>query len=39
MSRDSGIADDRCLDLIAAARTYLPLLVEEVRHLRSHTDG
>ena len=29
--RDSGPADASYLDLIAAARTYLPLLVEEVR--------
>lgn len=31
VTRDSGPADPSFLDLIAAARTYLPLLVEEVR--------
>lgn len=31
VTRDSGPADASFLDLIAAARTYLPLLIEEVR--------
>jgi hypothetical protein len=35
LSRDSGPAIAADLDLIAAARTYLPLLVAEVRRLRS----
>lgn len=33
--RDSGPADASILDLIAAARTYLPDLIAEVRRLRS----
>jgi hypothetical protein len=35
VSRDSGPASPSELDLIAAARTYLPLLVHEIRRLRS----
>jgi hypothetical protein len=35
LSRDSGPAIAADLDLIAAARTYLPLLVAEVRRRRS----
>jgi hypothetical protein len=35
VTRDSGPADESFLDLIAAARTYLPLLIEEVRACRS----
>jgi hypothetical protein len=31
VTRDSGPADAPFLDLIADARTYLPLLIEEVR--------
>ena len=34
VTRDSGPATPVELDLIAAARTYLPLLVAEVRRLR-----
>lgn len=34
VTRDSGPADAPLLDLIAAARTYLPLLIEEVRAYR-----
>lgn len=34
VTRDSGPADAAYLDLIAAARTYLPLLIEEVRAAR-----
>lgn len=34
VSRDSGIAGCAELDLIAAARTFLPLLVNEVLRLR-----
>jgi hypothetical protein len=34
VTRDSGSASQPDLDLIAAARTYLPLLVAEVRRLR-----
>lgn len=34
VTRDSGPADATYLDLLAAARTYLPLLVEEIRALR-----
>jgi hypothetical protein len=36
VDRDSGPADATYLDLIAAARTYLPLLVKELQQLRSH---
>ena len=36
IDRDSGPADATYLDLIAAARTYLPLLVKELQQLRSH---
>ena len=40
VSRDSGPATPADLDLIAAARTYLPLLVAEVRRLRgASSDG
>jgi hypothetical protein len=38
VTRDSGPATGADLDLIAAARTYLPLLVAEVRRLRSMPD-
>lgn len=34
VSRDSGPAQTRDLDLIAAARNYLPLLIREIRRLR-----
>lgn len=34
VSRDSGPAKTTDLDVIAAARTYLPLLVDEIRRLR-----
>jgi hypothetical protein len=37
--RDSGPAGPSYLDLIAAARTYLPALVAEVRHCRSRHSG
>ncbi len=37
LSRDSGPADAATLDLVAAARTYLPALVAEIRRLRSAT--
>jgi hypothetical protein len=35
VSRDSGPASPSDLDLIATARTYLPSLIAEIRHLRS----
>lgn len=35
VTRDSGPADASFLDLIAAARTYLPQLIAEVRETRS----
>jgi hypothetical protein len=35
VTRDSGPAGPEYLDLIAAARTYLPQLIEEVRQWRS----
>lgn len=35
VSRDSGPASRMMLDLIAASRTFLPLLIEEIRVLRS----
>lgn len=35
LSRDSGPADGATHDLIAVARNALPLLIEEVRRLRS----
>ncbi len=35
LSRDSGPADAATHDLIAVARNALPLLIEEVRRLRS----
>jgi hypothetical protein len=38
VSRDSGPAGSADLDLIAVARTYLPVLVAEVRRLRSIQD-
>lgn len=38
VARDSGPADSSFLDLIAAARNYLPLLIAEVRHGRSVSD-
>jgi hypothetical protein len=33
VSRDGRTADAADLDLIAAARTYLPLLIQEIRRL------
>lgn len=39
VTRDSGPADASCLDLIAAARTYLPLLIKEVRRLSGPAEG
>lgn len=39
VTRDSGPASAAVLDLIAAARTYLPALVSEILHLRSGRDG
>ncbi|MGW4848152.1 hypothetical protein [Nocardia brasiliensis] len=38
VTRDSGPANAAYLDLIAAARTYLPALVSEVRALRARLD-
>jgi hypothetical protein len=38
VTRDSGPADVTTLDLIAAVRTYLPVLVQEIRRLRG-ADG
>jgi len=35
VTRDSGPAEASFLDLIAAARTHLPLLISEVREARS----
>ncbi|MGH3496017.1 MAG: hypothetical protein ACRDP1_00935 [Nocardioidaceae bacterium] len=35
VTRDSGPADASFLDLIAAARTYLPKLIAEVRETRA----
>jgi hypothetical protein len=35
VTRDSGPADAAYLDLLAAARTYLPLLVDELRECRA----
>ena len=35
LTRDSGPADAPFLDLIAGARTYLPLLIEELRAHRT----
>ena len=35
VTRDSGPADAAYLDLLAAARTYLPVLVVELRTLRA----
>lgn len=37
VTRDSGPADASFLDLIAAARTYLPELLEELRAQRQDT--
>ncbi|MCC2317040.1 hypothetical protein [Cellulomonas chengniuliangii] len=37
VTRDSGAAAAETLDLIAAARTHLPALIEEVRRLRAAT--
>jgi hypothetical protein len=34
VSRDAGPADATDLDLIAAARTYLPVLIREIRRLQ-----
>ena len=39
VTRDSGPATPADLDLIAAARTYLPLLLGEVRRLREEASG
>jgi hypothetical protein len=39
VTRDSGPAGASFLDLIAAARTYLPLLIEEVREHRDQRRG
>ena len=39
VNRDSGPALGADLDLIAAARTFLPLLIAEVRRLRSREPG
>lgn len=36
VTRDSGPADASFLDLIAAARTFLPLLIAELRENRSN---
>lgn len=38
VERDSGPADASFLDLIAAARSYLPLLIDEVRSYRACQD-
>lgn len=35
VSRDSGPADPPTLDLLAEARTYLPVLIAEVKRLRA----
>jgi hypothetical protein len=35
VSRDSGPADPSTLDVLAEARTYLPLLIAEVKRLRA----
>ena len=35
VSRDSGAADPSTLDLLAEARTYLPVLIAEVKRLRA----
>lgn len=39
VSRDSGPASASDLDFIAAARNYLPRLVDEIIELRSEHDG
>lgn len=39
VSRDGTPASAQDLDLIVAARNYLPLLVREVLRLRNITDG
>jgi hypothetical protein len=36
VSRDSGPTGRAELDLIAASRNYLPVLIEEIRRLRRH---
>lgn len=38
LTRDSGPADAAAHDLVAAARNALPILIEEIRRLRSHLD-
>lgn len=38
VSRDTTPASGADLDLIAAARTYLPLLLDEIIALRAHRD-
>lgn len=35
LARDSGPADRATLDLVAEARTYLPVLIAEVERLRA----
>jgi hypothetical protein len=35
VSRDSGPADPTTLELLAEARTYLPVLIAEVKRLRA----
>jgi hypothetical protein len=35
VSRDSGPPDPSTLDLLAEARTYLPVLIAEVKRLRA----
>jgi hypothetical protein len=39
ISRDSGLAGPAYLDFIAAARNYLPRLLDEVAELRSANEG
>lgn len=39
VSRDGGPARASELDLIAAARTYLPVLIREIRRLREERVG
>jgi hypothetical protein len=39
VTRDSGPADAAYLDLLAAARTYLPLLIDELRDCRASQVG
>lgn len=37
LGQDSEPADAAHLDLVAAARTYLPVVIEEVRSLRTNS--